>query len=27
MFGLPAESLREVPLRELGRRFASRSAP
>jgi hypothetical protein len=27
MFGLPAESLREVPLRELGRRFASRSSP
>jgi hypothetical protein len=27
MFGLPVESLREVPLRELGRRFASRSSP
>lgn len=26
MFGLPPESLREVPLRELGRRFASRSS-
>ena len=25
MFGLPPESLKEVPLRELGRRFASRS--
>lgn len=27
MFGLPPESLREVPLRELGRRFASRNSP
>jgi hypothetical protein len=27
MFGLPAESLREVPLRELARRFGGRSAP
>ncbi len=25
MFGLPTDSLREVPLRELGRRFGSRS--
>jgi hypothetical protein len=24
LFGLPADSLREVPLRDLGRRFGSR---
>ena len=27
MFGLPSESLRDVPLRELGRRFAGRRTP
>ena len=27
LFGLPADSLREVPLRELGRRFGERSRP
>lgn len=27
MFGLPSDSLREVPLRELGRRFAGRLRP
>jgi hypothetical protein len=27
LFGLPADSLREVPLRDLGRRFAPRQGP
>jgi hypothetical protein len=27
MFGLPSDSLRDVPLRELGRRFATRKNP
>lgn len=27
MFGLPTDSLRDVPLRELGRRFAERRTP
>ena len=27
MFGLPADALKEVPLRELGKRFGSRVAP
>ncbi|MCS5697446.1 hypothetical protein NZK32_00080 [Cyanobium sp. FGCU-52] len=27
MFGLPSDSLRDVPLRELGRRFAARRTP
>jgi hypothetical protein len=27
MFGLPADSLRDVPLRELGKRFANRKDP
>jgi hypothetical protein len=27
MFGLPSDSLREVPLRELGKRFGAKGLP